>query len=152
VETPIKSYRDLRVWQLGIELAAETYESTRSFPKDELFGMTSQLRRSAVAVPANIAEGFGRETYGAFAQFLRIAQGSLKEFETHVILACRVGLIDREREGRLLGNADNIGRMLGSLIRKVVGKSSRNRSMSESSIEFLYDQRPTTDEQPLEVS
>jgi four helix bundle protein len=117
--TVIKSYRDLRVWQLSVDLAVDVYGVSKNFPKAEVFGMTSQMRRSAVSIPANIAEGYGREVAGSFAQFLRIAQGSLKELETHVIIALRIDLINQTDANRLLGAATDIGKMLGSLIRKV---------------------------------
>ena len=83
----INSYRDLVVWQLSIELAEAAYALTSAFPRDELYGMTSQVRRSATSVAANIAEGYGRQTRPAFVSHLRIAQGSLKELETHLIVA-----------------------------------------------------------------
>jgi four helix bundle protein len=117
--TVIKSYRDLRVWQLSVDLAVDVYGVSKNFPKAEVFGMTSQMRRSAVSIPANIAERYGREVAGSFAQFLRIAQGSLKELETHVIIALRIDLINQTDANRLLGAATDIGKMLGSLIRKV---------------------------------
>ena len=81
------SYRDLRVWQDAMTIAQDCYALTRGFPREEAFGMTVQIRRSAVSVAANIAEGHGRENTGSFIQFLRMAQGSLKELETHLILS-----------------------------------------------------------------
>ena len=118
-ERKIGSYRDLRVWKLAIEMAVECYERTKTFPPSESYGLTSQLRRAATSVAANIAEGYGRENAGSYIQFLRIAQGSLKEFETHIIISARVGLLDVQVEGRLLSHADDIGRMLRSLIRSL---------------------------------
>ncbi|MFZ1774579.1 MAG: four helix bundle protein [Rhizobiaceae bacterium] len=118
-EGPIKSYRDLRVWQMAMDLAVDVYAVSRSFPKSETFGLASQMQRSAVSVAANIAEGFGRESNGSFSQFLKVAQGSLKELETHILIGSRVNLIDDTSTARLLAAADNIGKMLGSLIRKV---------------------------------
>jgi NADH-quinone oxidoreductase subunit D len=91
-EPQIKSYRDLRVWQGLMTLAEPCYRLTRAFPKEEMFGLTSQIRRSAALVPANIAEGHGRENTQSFIQYLRISQGSLKELETHLLLTQRVGL------------------------------------------------------------
>ena len=82
----IRSYRDLLVWQRGMGLAEGVYRLTCDFPADERFGLTSQARRAAISIPANIAEGHGRATRGAYANFLRIAHGSLKELETHLIL------------------------------------------------------------------
>jgi four helix bundle protein len=86
----IRSYRDLRVWQQAMDLAEACYRATRQFPREELYGMTSQIRRAAVSVAANIAEGHGRDSTGEFVQFLRVAQGSLKELETHLLLSHRV--------------------------------------------------------------
>jgi len=86
----INSHRDLIVWQKGMDLAVAAYRLTASFPTDERYGLTSQIRRACASIPANIAEGYGRESAGAYAQQLRIAQGSLKELETHVELAHRV--------------------------------------------------------------
>src|SRR5207253_10315334 len=83
----ISSYRDLRVWQEGLAFAKGCYFLTRQFPKEELFGLTSQIRRAAASIPANIAEGNGRENSKEYIHFLRIAQGSLKEVETHLLLA-----------------------------------------------------------------
>ena len=79
-----QSYRDLVVWQTAMALAVDCYQLTRNFPRDEMFGLTSQIRRAAASIPANIAEGHGRENTGAFIQHLRIAQGSSKELETHI--------------------------------------------------------------------
>jgi len=100
-----------------MDLAEECYRATKLFPKDEMYGMTSQIRRAAASVAANIAEGHGREHTGSFVQSLRIAQGSLKELETHIILAQRVGLVVSETSLHLLTKFDQIGRMLRSLIR-----------------------------------
>jgi len=117
--TAIQSYRDLEVWKLGMDLAVSCYEVTRGFPRQEAFGMTSQIRRAAGSVPANIAEGYGRDGTGEYVRFLQIAQGSLKELETHLLLAVRVDLCSEEAAAPLLQTADRLGRMLGGLIRKV---------------------------------
>ena len=123
----IKSYQDLAVWRNSMDLAEECYRATNLFPKDEMYGMTSQIRRAAASVAANIAEGHGREHTGSFVQSLRVAQGSLKELETHVILAQRVGLLVSETSNSLLTKSDQIGKMLRSLIcalqKRVEGKS-----------------------------
>ena len=115
----ISSYRDLKVWQLAIDISVASYEVTQSLPREELYGLTSQIRRSASSVAANIAEGYGRENRGSFVQFLRIAQGSLKELETHLIIAGRVGLIQPVVLSELLERCDENGKMLGALIRTV---------------------------------
>ncbi|HMN87095.1 MAG TPA: four helix bundle protein [Bauldia sp.] len=122
----IRSYRDLRVWQESMDLAARCYRLTRGFPKDEMFGMTSQIRRASTAVPANIAEGYGRESSGAYSQFLRVAQGSLKELETHLLLAERVGLLPVATAREALDASETVGKMLRSLIRSI--ERSRNET------------------------
>jgi four helix bundle protein len=96
-ERAINSYRDLQVWQDGMALAEICYRLTKTFPREELFAMSSQIRRSASSIPANIAEGHGRENTQSFIQYLRIAQGSLKELETHLLLAQRVGLLEENQ-------------------------------------------------------
>ena len=115
----IRSYRDLRVWQEGMALAEACYLLTKRFPKDELFGMTSQIRRAANSVPANIAEGYGRDSTGEYIQFLRVSQGSLKELETHVMLSSRVGLIAESETKNVLEGCDRLGKMLHRLIRSL---------------------------------
>ncbi len=89
----INSYKDLHVWKEAMELATQCYQLTRNYPKDELFGLTSQIRRAGSSIAANIAEGHGRESTQSFIQFLRIAQGSLKEIETHLMLSARVEIV-----------------------------------------------------------
>jgi len=81
----IRSYRDLRVWRDAMTLTEEGYRFSKELPRDELFGLTSQVRRSAVSIPANIPEGYGRDSKGLYVSFMKIAQGSLKELETHLI-------------------------------------------------------------------
>ncbi|MGO6680875.1 four helix bundle protein [Rhizobium leguminosarum] len=120
----ITSYRDLKVWQFAIELSVVCYEVTRTFPREEIYGLTSQIRRSSASVAANIAEGYGRENRGSFAQFLKIAQGSLKELETHLIIAGRIGFLQASALDELLDRCDEIGKMLGSLIRSVQHQKS----------------------------
>jgi four helix bundle protein len=115
----IKSYRDLRVWQDSMTLAAECYRLTRSFPKEEMFGFTSQIRRSAASIPANIAEGHGRENTQSFIQYLRIAQGSLKELETHWLLAERVGLVENGNIEQVIRQCESLGKMVRLLIRSL---------------------------------
>jgi four helix bundle protein len=115
----ISSYRDLKVWQEAMSLAEDCYELTRGFPREEMYGMTSQIRRASASVAANIAEGHGRETTGVFVQFLRVAQGSLKELETHLILSQRVRLYSAGGVAPSLERADSLGRMLRSLIRSL---------------------------------
>lgn len=115
----IQSYRDLRVWRDAMILVEQCYRLTRSFPKDEVFGMTAQIRRASVSVAANIAEGYGRENKGSYIQFLRIAQGSLKELETHLLIAARVELTTQAMIDGLLELTASVGKMLRALIRSV---------------------------------
>ena len=121
-KNPVQSYRDLRVWQEGMTLAETCYRLTQPFPKEELYGMTSQIRRSAVSIPANIAEGCGRENRGEFIQFLRIAQGSLKELETHLLLALRVGFANPAAVEPVLLQCEKQGKQLRALIRSLQAK------------------------------
>ena len=129
-ELQISSYRDLRVWQDAMEIAQACYALTIAFPKEETFGMTAQIRRASASIAANIAEGHGRDNTGSFVQFLRIAQGSLKELETHVILAQRVGLTRSNGSDALLGRCEELGKMLRSLIRSLQRKASADRSVA----------------------
>jgi four helix bundle protein len=121
----INSYRDLRVWQDAMTLAEACYRVIRRFPHDELFGLTSQIRRAAGSVPANIAEGHGRENTGNFVQHLRISQGSLKELETHMLLAERVGILPTPDLQPVLVQCDSLGKMLRALIRSLQDKSAK---------------------------
>ncbi|MER9326746.1 four helix bundle protein [Mesorhizobium sp. M0488] len=115
----IDSYRDLIVWQQAMDLAVSIYKTTRAWPKEELYGLTSQLRRAATSVPANIAEGYGRESRASYQQFLRIAQGSLKESETHLLIAQRVGIASNEAIDPLMTSSESVGTLLRLLIRKL---------------------------------
>src|ERR1700761_6464817 len=106
-----------------MSLAEACYRLTRPFPREEQFGLTSQIRRSSGSIAANIAEGHGRENTGSFVQSLRISQGSLKELETHLILATRVGLL-QERLDTSMAQCDALGKMLRSLIRSLQQKAA----------------------------
>lgn len=118
----LQSYRDLRVWQEAMTLAELCYRLTREFPRDEIYGMTSQIRRAAASVPANIAEGDGRGNRGEYLQFLRVAQGSLKELETHVLLSQRVQLTAAKSFESALAECETVGKMLRALIRSLEKK------------------------------
>ena len=121
------SYRDLRVWQEGMNLAAACYQVTKVFPKEEIYGMTSQIRRSAAAIPANIAEGYGREYRAEYIHFLRIAQGSLKELETHLFLSQRVEFVTFQALETVLQQCETVGKMLRSLIRSLEAASKNTK-------------------------
>jgi len=118
-EAVVSSYRDLRVWKEAMELAAQCYRATRTFPREEAFGSTSQIRRAGSSVPANIAEGYGHEGSGSYVQFLRNAQGSPKELETHLLLAAKVDLLTEGAVATLLTQAEAVGKMLRGLIRSI---------------------------------
>lgn len=124
----LKHYQQLIAWQKAIALVSELYSATKSFPRDEIYGLTSQLRRAAVSVPSNIAEGQGRATRGEFVQFLCHARGSLCEVETQVIIATNLHYIAPDRSVALSGRITEVGRILNGLIaslqRKTVSTSS----------------------------
>ena len=115
----VRSYKDLVVWQRAMGLAEACYCLTRAFPSEERFGLQSQIRRSAVSVAANIAEGHGRYTKGDFLRGLRIATGSLSELETHCMVAAKVHLISPVELGAALASADEVGRMLRAMRQKL---------------------------------
>ena len=117
----VKHYRELEVWQVAMDLAEQCYRLTKVYPKEELFGMTSQIRRAAASIPANIAEGQGRAHTKEFLNFLSIARGSLMELETHLLLSQRVELASAEGIEPLLVLADRISRMISGL-RKALQK------------------------------
>jgi four helix bundle protein len=118
----INSYRDLRVWQESMELAQGCCGLTRAFPREEMFGLSSQIKRSASSIPANIAEGYGVENTRAFIRHLRIAQGSLKELETHLLLAERVGVTAIGTAESLMTKCESVGKMLRLFIRSLQKK------------------------------
>ena len=117
--TSIRSYRELIVWQKSIELTVRTYELTRRFPAEEKYGLTSQMRRAAASVPANIAEGQARRSKGEFLQMLGIARGSLAELETFLTLSERLRLIGSETGNSLLEDCAEINKMLAGLMRSL---------------------------------
>lgn len=125
----INSYRDLKVWQDAMTLMEGCYRFTGEFPREELYRLTNQIRRAAVSIPANIAEGYGRNSAGAYVNFLRVAQGSLKELETHLLLSQRLGFGATDKAGVLLSQCESVGRMLLSLARGV-RKSEERRETS----------------------
>jgi four helix bundle protein len=112
----VRSYEDLVVWQKAMELVAEVYRATSQFPREEVYGLTSQLRRSAVSIPSNIAEGQGRATKGEFVQFLAHARGSLYELKTQVLIAGKLGYLSPDNESRLGSQSDEVGRILNGLL------------------------------------
>ncbi|MDQ1155260.1 four helix bundle protein [Brevundimonas sp. SORGH_AS_0993] len=115
----VRHYRDLLVWQKALTWVELVYADSRSWPSDERFGLISQVRRAAVSVPSNIAEGCARRSTPEFLRFLSIARGSLAEVETQLILAQRLAYIEEAALTRLLEAADEISRMLSGLISKL---------------------------------
>lgn len=113
------SYRDLRVWQLAMELVIAVYTQTRGFPKEETYGLTSQMRRSAISIPSNIAEGKGRSTDPDRAVFFCHARGSLLELETQILIAQHLEYVAASEAEKLMANSALLGRMLNALIQSL---------------------------------
>lgn len=113
------------VWQKAIDLVSEVYTHTQSFPKEETYGLVSQLRRAAVSVPSNIAEGHARVSTGEFRQFLGHAMGSIVEIETQFLISERLHYLGSKDVGSLLAQTDELGRMLNALLRSLSKKSHR---------------------------
>jgi four helix bundle protein len=116
VRTIVQSYRDLLVWKKSMDLVLAVYRSTETFPKTETYGLTSQLRRGAVSVPSNIAEGQARLSTGEFRQFLGNARGSLMELQTQILIACNLGYMKENESDKLLDDAAEVGRLLNGLL------------------------------------
>lgn len=132
----MQSYKELLVWQVAMSLANEVYGVTRQFPREEMYGLISQIRRSAVSVPSNIAEGQGRATRGEFVQFLGHARGSLFELETQLTIAGELGYLGRQDQTRVLGSLTRVAQLLNALITSL-RSSGGNRST-------IHDPRFTT--------
>jgi four helix bundle protein len=114
--TLIHSFRDLVVWQKGMVLVNEIYRLSKKFPKDELFGLTSQIRRAAVSIPSNVAEGRGKSSKGEFQQFLHHSMGSLAEVETQVIIAQNLGYLNPAETEPVMEIIAEVGRLLNGLL------------------------------------
>ena len=112
----VKSYRELEVWQKAVELVVLIYRHTKGFPKEEVYGLTSQMRRAAVSVPSNIAEGQGRRTTGEFLNYLSIARGSLLELETQAIIAQKLEFLTTPALQEIEIQLTQVGKMLNGLI------------------------------------
>ena len=111
----LSSFRELRVWQVGISLVEGVYQATRDLPREERWGLQIQIRRAAVSIPSNIAEGHNREHLGDYLRFLSIAQGSLAELETHIEIASRLGYLTRTTRLGLLELVTALGKQLRAL-------------------------------------
>jgi len=115
----IRSHRDLVAWQKGMDLGLEVYAITKRLPESERFGLVSQLRRAAVSVPSNIAEGYGRGSTADYVRFLRTARGSLYEIDTQLLIAVRLEFVPMDAYERVLERLNECGRILAGLIRSL---------------------------------
>ncbi|MBU4477605.1 MAG: four helix bundle protein [Candidatus Omnitrophica bacterium] len=115
----VKSYKDLIVWQRAMELTQMVYQVTKKFPKEELYGLTNQIRRAVVSIPSNIAEGQARQSTAEFRNFLSIARGSLAEVETQLLIANRLTYITQEELTQILEIHQEVSKMIPSLMKKL---------------------------------
>ena len=121
----MRPHERLEVWQTAVEFVVSVYKASESFPKEERFGLTSQIRRAAVSIAANIAEGAGRDSPREFSYFLSNAQGSASELATELLIAHRLLYLKREEHDQLMQTLDSIGRMLVGLSRNVRAKTAK---------------------------
>ena len=124
----INSYKDLKVWNKAMDLTTMVYDALKAFPPKEEYGLSSQMRRSSVSIPSNIAEGYGRNSTFDYCRFLQIALGSAYELETQVELARRLDYIDGDTAKKLASQLTEVGRMLNSMINKI--KPDKNKSQN----------------------
>lgn len=120
----MRPHERLDVWKKAVEFVVAVYRATDTFPRDERFGLTSQLRRAAVSIPANIAEGAGRKSNKEFAYFVSNAQGSASEVETELLIASKLNYLEEPKYRALSSSLDDIGRMLTGLSQHIVRKGS----------------------------
>jgi len=118
----INSYKDLKVWQYGIDITEEIYTSTQTFPKSEIYGLCSQMQRAAVSIPSNIAEGHARNSTKEFLRFLSIALGSIAELETQIILAERLNYLKPEKSILMQKKLNELGKMIRGLQKSLKAK------------------------------
>jgi four helix bundle protein len=128
--TKINDYKDLLVWQKAMNLVVEVYKTTKMLPKEETYSLSDQMRRAAVSIPSNIAEGYGRQTQKSYAQFLTIARGSAFELETQILLCRKIYQISSEITKSLLSAISEITKMLTSLINKIHQYHYESNSLS----------------------
>ncbi len=127
MSSSFKSYRDLEVWQKGIQLAKAIYQLTMSFPSEERFGLTNQMRRAAVSIPSNIAEGHARLSTAEFQRFLAIAMGSVAELETQIILSTELDFLSEAASHDMLSQLHSIGKMGRGLYRSLTSRKGREK-------------------------
>lgn len=121
----MRPHHNLDVWKKAVDFSVEIYRFMETFPKDEKFGLTSQIRRAAVSIAANIAEGAGRKSDKEFSRFLSIAQGSASELETEVLIAQRLSYLDERTSAEIRERLDDIGRMITGLCRYLDDKATK---------------------------
>jgi four helix bundle protein len=129
-KSPVRSHKDLIAWQASMNFVQEVYMITSRFPKTEQMALTSQMRRSAVSVPSNIAEGWSRNSAASFSYFLRIASGSMSELMTQIEIASRISYIDGEKMMELESKGNEISKMLCALTKKVESRVNSNNKYS----------------------
>lgn len=118
------SYREQFIWQKGVDLSVKCYEVTRAFPPSEIYGLTSQIKRSAVSIPSNIAEGYGRQTTSEYIQYLHIALGSLRELDTQLTIAHRVQLTNNAALLALLSEVEEMQKLLVTTLKTLKSRRS----------------------------
>lgn len=119
MKNSLGSFKELKVWQKAVQLVTETYNLTQAFPRGELYGLTSQMRRSSVAIPANIAEGYKRNHLREYIQFLSIASAPTAELETHLLIAKNLNFISEPQHGKIDALLTEVSKMLSALIFKL---------------------------------
>ncbi len=127
----VRSYQELLVWQKAMEVVVECYSLTEKFPKSEMYGLTNQLRRAAVSVPANIAEGQARQYTAEFMRFISISYGSLAELETHIQIAQRLNYLELTTSNQILERCAEIGRMLNGLLASLEVKLAKEAKTAQ---------------------
>jgi four helix bundle protein len=120
-----KTYRELIAWQKAVDFVVAVYEAAKGFPREELYGLTAQLKRAVVSIPSNIAEGQGRRTVKDFIHFLSIAYGSLREVETQLEIAARLAFVPASAVPPLLDRAGEVGRLINGLSRSLTDGTER---------------------------
>ncbi|EFK96660.1 23S rRNA-associated protein [sediment metagenome] len=141
-ESMIKDFKDLEVWQRGIELVKNVYTSSQRFPKEEMYGLVNQMRRAAISVVSNIAEGKARQTKNEYIQFLHIALGSAAELETQVIVSNKLGYMENNCIQMLLEEINHVTRMIRKLIRSLRSNSPNSLSVNRKS--YTVHREPLT--------
>jgi four helix bundle protein len=121
----VRNYKELEVWKKSVAITTKISRLTSDFPRTERYGLSSQVRRAAVSVAANIAEGWGRGSAGEYIQFLTVARGSLMELETHLIVSCNLDLISSDALGAASNEIEEIGKMLNGLIGALKSRKAR---------------------------